>query len=131
MTSKHIKAAPEVRGGRHHSAIHQFSQHRFLCSLPDAVHPANPPQLVRSLQLLIHAFSFGHLSDDLPHAFPAGLIDFQQMRPEPAGQNQLLIQPGAVFLKVCMAHAAVFPKRFSFHGNGEIRDEVVSAGGCS
>ncbi len=43
---------------------------------------------------------------------------------ELTGQNQLLIQPGAVFLKVSMAHTAIFSKGFGFQGDGEVRDTL-------
>ena len=59
---------------------------------------------------------------------PAGLIDLQQISPEPAGQDQLLIQTGAVFPKEGMAHTAILSKGYDFQGDGEIRDEAVPAG---
>ena len=47
--------------------------------MPDAVHPGNPPQLVRSFQLFIDAFSFSHLGDHSFHTIPTDLICFRQM----------------------------------------------------
>ena len=71
------------------------------------VYPRNPPQLVRSFQLFIDAFSFSHLGDHPFHSILADLICFRQMIIQLAGEEKPFVQSGAMLLQVSFPHPAI------------------------
>ena len=68
--------------------VNDLLQNYLFCLRADTIHLRNPPQLVRSFQLFIDAFSFSHLGDHPFHSIPADLICFRQMLIQLAGENQ-------------------------------------------
>ncbi len=81
--SFHEKAASEEAAS--FLSVDQFCQDDFLCSLSDAVHPANPGHLILCFQYFIDAFCLGYLWDDLLHSLSAGLVNFCQVLVKLAG----------------------------------------------
>ena len=70
-TERFFQASFRVKGSLYEKAasveaasflsVDQFCQDDFICSLSDAVHPANPSQLILCFQLFIDAFCLGYL----------------------------------------------------------------------
>lgn len=89
----------------HHQllGVNDFFQDSFFCTLPDVVHPANPGHLVLCFQLLVDAFCRGHSGNHKIHSLDTGGFRFHKVVVQFAGEDQLLIEPGAMFLQICLA----------------------------
>ena len=87
--------------------INQFCKDGLLCPVADAVHPANPLQLVSSLHVLRDTFILDHLADDSVHTLPTETVGFCQMVIQLPGDDEPFIQAGTMLLKVLFAHPAI------------------------
>ena len=89
------------------SGVNDFFQDSFFRTLPDAVHPTNPGHLVLCFQLLVDAFCLGHPGNHKIHSLDTGGFRFHKVVVQFAGEDQLLIEPGAMFLQIRFTHPAV------------------------
>ncbi len=109
----------------HESAHNQFWDHRFLCSLQDAVHPPDPLHLILDLELFYDALAGSVLLDqDIIHLVGCS-IDLPQVGVQLPAEKKAGVNAVVVLLQVPFPFHTPWPNAGSFRRQ-QVGDQIIA-----